>query len=101
MPAGHFHVDANTEVTVEECGKQRETQTLSRGWRDLAGLCLRLALADAMYQEEMPVLIMDDPFTNLDDEKLAAGRNLLREVAKKYQVVYFTCSRGRGRQGED
>ncbi len=99
MPAGHFHVDANTEVTVEECGKQRETQTLSRGWRDLAGLCLRLALADAMYQEEMPVLIMDDPFTNLDDEKLAAGRNLLREVAKKYQVVYFTCSRGRGSPG--
>lgn len=95
-PATRFYVDANTAVTVEECGKQRETETLSRGWRDLTGLCLRLALTDAMYRNELPVLVMDDPFANFDDEKVAAGGDFLREVAKRYQVVYFTCSRARG-----
>lgn len=94
-PAKHFRVDANTAVTVEAYGKQREVDTLSRGWRDLAGICLRIAFADAMYPGEAPVLILDDPFTNFDDEKIAAGRDFLAEVSKKYQVVYFTCSKAR------
>jgi len=55
-----FHVDANTTVIVDAFGKQRETDALSAGYRDLIGICLRLALVDAMYQEEAPVLIMDD-----------------------------------------
>ncbi len=93
--AKNFHVDANTQVTVEEYGKQREAEMLSRGWRDLAGICLRVAFVDAMYPQEAPVLVMDDPFTNLDDEKIAAGKRFLAETAKKYQIVYFTCSAAR------
>ncbi|MCI8631918.1 MAG: AAA family ATPase [Lachnospiraceae bacterium] len=91
-PAEAFHVDANTNVTVDEFGKQREIAALSAGYRDLIGVCLRIALVDAMYQEEVPVLIMDDPFTNLDDEKNAAAAAFLKEIAEKYQVIYFTCS---------
>lgn len=93
--AGNFHIDANTAVTVTELGIQREVNTLSTGCRDLVGICLRIALVDAMYREEAPVLILDDPFTNLDDRRLTAGKELLRRIAGKYQVVYFTCSRGR------
>jgi len=52
---------------------------------------MRLALVDAMYQEEKPFLILDDPFVNLDQEKVAAGNELLKEVAEEYQVIYFTC----------
>lgn len=90
-----FHIDANTNITVDEQGKQRETNTLSSGYKDLIGICLRVALVDAMYKEEAPVLIMDDPFTNLDDEKLKAAKKFLEHVAEKYQVIYFTCSEAR------
>lgn len=93
--AESFHVDAHTKVTVDELGKQRETNLLSSGYRDLIGICLRIALVDAMYQEEAPVLIMDDPFTNLDDHKISEGRVFLDELAEKYQVIYFTCSQSR------
>ena len=93
--ANKFHVDANTTVTVEEAGKQRDTNTLSTGYRDLVGICLRIALIDAMYQEEAPMIIMDDPFTNLDDKKILAGKEFLVKVAEKYQIVYFTCSEAR------
>ena len=41
------------------------------------------------------MLIMDDPFTNLDDEKGIASKKLLGEVSKDYQVIYFTCSSAR------
>lgn len=90
-----FYIDANTNITVDEQGKQREINTLSSGYKDLIGICLRVALVDAMYKEEAPVLIMDDPFTNLDDEKLKAAKKFLEHVAEKYQVIYFTCSEAR------
>lgn len=93
--ADAFHVDANTAVTVDELGKQRGVNTLSSGYKDLVGICLRIALVDAMYRAETPVLIMDDPFTNLDDAKIQAGKKFLEAVAEKYQIIYFTCSRAR------
>ena len=93
--ADNYHIDADINVTVDELGQQREIKTLSTGFRDLVGICLRLGLADAMYPSEKPALIMDDPFTNLDDKKLSSSGKLLREVSKSYQVIYFTCSASR------
>ena len=94
--ASRFHIDANTTVTVDELGKQRDMNTLSSGYRDLIGICLRIALVDAMYQEEKPPLIMDDPFANLDDKKVILGMNFVEKLAEKYQIIYFTCSATRG-----
>ena len=87
-----FHMDANTNITLEEYGKQREIPSLSSGYQDLIGLCLRVAFVDAMYQHERPVLILDDPFANLDDQKAEAGLKLLKKIADKYQIIYLTCS---------
>lgn len=93
--AEKFHMDANTTITVDECGKQRSVNTLSSGYKDLVGICLRVALVDAMYKEEMPVLILDDPFISLDDEKISACKEFLNKVSENYQIIYFTCSSSR------
>lgn len=93
--ASKFHIDANISVTYDELGKQREIATLSSGYQDLVGVALRMALVDAMYEDEQPTLIMDDPFANLDDDKIKLARKLLDEVGKSRQIVYFTCSNGR------
>lgn len=93
--ADKFHMDANTNVTVDELGKQREIETLSAGYKDLISICLRVALVDVMYPGEVPTIIMDDPFVNLDDTKLEAGQAFLEEISSKYQVIYFTCSNAR------
>lgn len=90
-----FHLDANTNITREELGKQREINTLSNGYKDLISVCLRLAFVDAMYSDELPVLIFDDPFTNIDSDKMKAAKSLIDDVACKYQILYFTCSRER------
>ena len=96
VSAAGVYVDANTEITVEELGKQRELSLFSAGFQDLAGICLRIALMDAMYPgEERPPLILDDPFTALDDEKIRGAMRLLQECAGRYQILYFTCSRNR------
>ena len=56
---------------------------------------MRMALVEAMYGEEKPFLIMDDPFVNLDEERTRGGLALLEEIAKRYQVIYFTCHNSR------
>lgn len=90
-----FHVDADINMTRQEQGQQREIATLSVGYQDLVGICLRIALVDAMYQKEKPMLVFDDPFTNFDDEKAKAGMDFLSSLSKSYQIIYFTCSNSR------
>ena len=84
-------IDANINLKVQEQGELRDTKWLSAGYQDLIGICMRLALVDAMYREEKPFLILDDPFVNLDKEKVKSGNKLLLSVSKEYQVIYFTC----------
>ncbi len=90
-----WSIDANISVKKREQGELRETQWLSAGYQDLMGVCMRLALVDAMFREEKPFLILDDPFVNLDEEKSQKGMVLLKEVAKEYQTIYFTCHESR------
>lgn len=87
----NFHIDANMNITISELGLQREMEFFSAGYRDLMGLCLRMAFVQAMYQEEKPFILLDDPFVNLDEEKGNAGLDFVREIATDYQVIYFTC----------
>lgn len=84
-------VDANIEVKVHEQGELRDVRSFSAGYQDLIGICMRLALVDAMYEKEKPFLILDDPFVNLDGIKIEGGISLLQSVAKEYQIIYFTC----------
>ena len=91
----HFTVDVNLDVRKQEKGMYRSSQLLSDGWKDLISICLRLALVDAMYQNEKPFLILDDPFVNLDQEKMEGAFSLLNHVEEEYQVIYFSCHESR------
>ncbi|MGN0165773.1 MAG: ATP-binding protein [Lachnospiraceae bacterium] len=93
--AEHFLIDANTKLTVEEQGAQRETKFLSAGNRDLVGICMRMALIEAMYEGEKPFVVFDDPFVNQDEGRTEKGKGFLRNIAKEYQVIYFTCNSDR------
>lgn len=89
--ADNYHIDANTNITIDELGLQRDTSLLSTGYQDLIGFCLRLALIDAMYEGEKPMLILDDPFVNLDMARLEGAKRLIDKLAQNYQMIYFTC----------
>lgn len=89
--AANYQIDANMDITAKELGLQRNVKMLSQGYRNLIGITMRMALVDAMFQEEKPFVIFDDPFVNLDEKKLQGGLEFLKNVAKEYQVIYFTC----------
>ncbi len=93
--SGKYRLDANAELTVEELGMQRKVESFSAGCQDLMGVCLRLAFIDVMYTEERPVIILDDPFVNLDQEKTERAKKLLQNVSERYQILYLTCNKNR------
>ncbi len=90
-----FRMDANIQVTKRALGEQRETGAFSAGNRDLINIVLRVALVDAMYQNEKPFLIIDDSFVNLDGKRLETAGKFMRQIAREYQVIYFTCHESR------
>lgn len=91
--ADAYHLDAKMQLTVEELGMQRKIASLSTGYKDLLGICMRMALIEAMYPQEKPFVIFDDPFVNLDEEKTKGAMRLLDAIASEYQIIYFTCHR--------
>lgn len=90
-----FSMDADTKLTVMEQNMPRDIGYLSAGKQDLVGICMRMALVEAMYKDEKPFLLFDDPFVNMDDNNIKGAMKLLDEIAKDYQVIYFTCSASR------
>ena len=99
-PADRYHIDANTHLTIEEEGMQREIHFFSSGYQDMVGICMRMSLVEAMYKDEKPFIIFDDPFINLDMDKTEGALQFLDEVSKEYQVIYFTCNDSRIRKAK-
>ncbi|MEE0955472.1 MAG: hypothetical protein U0L49_06590 [Eubacterium sp.] len=90
-----FQLDADLKLTLIDRGSTRDTESLSQGWQDMAGLCMRLALIDAMYPDDPPCLILDDPFVNMDQDHIQSCLDLLTDLASRYQILYFTCHESR------
>ena len=68
----------------------RESGYLSTGTRDAAYISLRLALCKYLYKES-PVLIFDDAFSRLDDERLKSVLELLWKLSEEFQIVILSC----------
>ena len=58
-------------------------------------LCMRLSLVDALFGDEKPFFILDDPFVNLDDEHTKRALEMLDKIAEDHQVVYLVCNTSR------
>ncbi len=84
-------LDVKLKLKVQEAGALRETAYLSTGWQDLLQIAERLAIVDALCEGEQPVLILDDPFVNLDEEKQERAFALLQKLSEKRQMIYFAC----------
>lgn len=90
-----FTLAVDFSITKDEAAKGRPEEAFSLGTRELYAIAARLALADSLYGEEAPPLILDDPFCHLDDNRCAAALAALKEVARERQIIYLCCSRSR------
>ena len=93
-----FLIDTNLEIKKKEAGSYHDILTLSDGFGDRVGLCMRAAFLDVMYSDEKPVVIMDDPFSNFDEKNIEWGWRFLELLSREYQIVYMTCHADRTKE---
>jgi DNA repair exonuclease SbcCD ATPase subunit len=75
-----------------EKGDWVDVRSLSQGTLDLVYLAARLGLVRLVTGDRRPPLIFDDPFVTLDDDRAKRALELLREIARDFQVIYLTTS---------
>ena len=95
FPFGAVGFSAEGTPLIEENGSMRQTDYYSTGLQEVLWLCVRLALAETLFVKELPPLMFDDPFVNLDDDKTARAKALLKTLSSRFQIVYCTCKKER------
>lgn len=64
---------------------------LSEGTKETVSLAFRLAVLDHLFPEGGGVIVLDDPLANMDAERIAQACELIKECAKRHQVIFLTC----------
>ena len=89
-------IDREFNVKIRENGQTKSMNDFSRGTREIVLLCFRLALSELLYDGEIPFVIIDDAFVNYDEDNFVRATDLLKNVAERGQVIYFTCHKRTG-----
>lgn len=87
-------VDDNLLLMVKdsEYGNVVNAHALSGGTIDQLYLALRLALVKVMEKKDESVpVIMDEVFSQFDDERALNAMALLSELSSERQIIFFTC----------
>ncbi len=87
-----FDENDNLELAgIRQDGRRVAVAGMSDGTVDQLYLALRIAaIEDYLDHAEPMPFIADDLFINFDDKRAAAGFQVLNELAKKTQVLFFT-----------
>ena len=88
-------INTDLEVSVDDNGQTYESIYLSDGYKDMVNFCSRMALVDALFKDVKPPVILDDPFVNLDDDKVPKALQLVKDMSKDNQILYFACHKSR------
>ena len=64
---------------------------LSEGTKETVSLAFRLAVLDHLFPDGGGVIVLDDPFTDMDSERTNQACKLVKECAKRHQVIFMTC----------
>ncbi len=92
-------LDLDMTVKIREDTGSFETAYFSEGFKALFEICKRFSLIDVLFDKEKPFIILDDPFVNLDKDKISGAINALNTLSKEYQIIYFTCHESRSANG--
>lgn len=74
-------------------GQMYHPLELSQSTKELLYIALRISLIKILRPYYPFPIIIDDAFVHFDKQRKLLMLNYLRELAKDYQVLYFTCTK--------
>ena len=87
-----FGVSRRFDISFDANGKVRNEAYFSAGTKDIAYMCLRLALSHVLFSHNAPPMILDESFARVDEKRLArAIKFLAAGSASGDQSILFTC----------
>ncbi len=88
-------VDVDLNVSIEENGEYKSVDFYSEGLKNIFEICKRFALIDILFTKEKPFVVLDDPFSELDDDNLLRAKKALTTLSNDYQIIYMVCHKSR------
>ena len=83
--------EGEAPVAVRRNNKDIPTELLSGGTAASLGLAVRLAYAKLYLKDLDGFFVLDDPFTEMDEERRLLATETLTQFASEKQTFYFTC----------
>lgn len=83
--ADKLNMEIYSENNLLDYGK------LSEGTKETVSLAFRLAVLDHLFPDGGGVIVLDDPFTDMDAERTEGACELLKDCAERHQIVFLTC----------
>lgn len=72
-------------------GRALDFDKLSEGTKETVMTAFRLAVLEHLFPDGGGVMVLDDPFANMDSERCRRACTLVRELSEKHQIIFFTC----------
>lgn len=79
------------EVNIYSKNYDVKYSMLSEGTKETVSLAFRLAVLDHLFPTGGGIIVLDDPFTDMDLDRVEKSCKLVKECAKKHQVILLTC----------
>lgn len=80
-------------MSIYSGNSQLDYGKLSEGTKETVSLAFRLAVLDHLFPDGGGVIVFDDPFANMDADRISQSCELIQECAKRHQVIFLTCKK--------
>ena len=93
MTEGRYQLDndpRDNDIVVKDSVMRKNSSQWSSGLGDQIYLSIKMALAEEITAEKMP-MIMDDILVRFDDERKQGACKAIYEFSRENQVIMFTC----------
>lgn len=88
-------IDSNFNLRFEIEGQEVSENYLSMGEKMICLFVLRLSFLKELYKDNIPFIILDDPFQSLDDKHLNCVKDIFNKLKLNTQIIYITCHSSR------
>ena len=89
--SGEFPDQSKLDMKIYSGNNLLDYSKLSEGTKETVSLAFRLAVLDHLFPEGGGIIVFDDPLTDMDAERAEQSCRLIKECAKRHQVIFLTC----------